>query len=285
MTLGPCQACGAPGRFGPCWPELRIERCGGCGLLTADVGAIDAERLYGAEYFAGGEYRDYEEDAAILLRNFRRMVRRLAALAPGPRLLELGSAYGYFLEAALPSFPEARGIEISPAAAAAARARGLPVEQGDVLRMERGADEPPHDVVCLWDTIEHLERPGDVILHVARWLRPGGLLALTTGDAGSFVARFRGRRWRLVHPPTHVHYFDRASLTALAARAGIDLVEWSHPTFSRSWASMAHNVLDRRGRAGRALASALTLGGRLDFPVTINLFDLCLFVGRKRAAT
>lgn len=282
MSLGPCQACGAAGSFSPHWPALSIGRCGECGLLTADVGAIDPARLYDERYFVDGEYRNYAEDEAEIRGNFRRMLRRLRRYAPGPRLLEIGSAYGFFLETALPEFPEATGIEVSAAASAAARARGLDVVTGDVLSMDRPPPRAPFDVVCLWDTIEHLERPGDVVARAAGWLRPGGLLALTTGDAGSLVARVRGRRWRLVHPPTHVHYFDRRSLTALAARAGIDRIGWSHPSYTRSWRSMAFSALEHRGRPGRAAAAVLTLGGRLDFPVRLNLFDICLFVGRRR---
>lgn len=283
MPVPSCQACGAAGTFVPHFPEVAIERCTRCGLLTADVGALDVAKLYDEGYFKGGEYRDYEEDAHALGSNFRRVLGVVRRMSEGTRLLELGAAYGFFQEQARTRFPECMGIEISDAAASAARARGLDVVTGDVLAMEMPA-AGPFDVICLWDTIEHLERPGDVVLRLASWLRPGGILALTTGDAGSLVARFRGRRWRLVHPPTHVHYFDRGSLDTLARRAGLEPAHWSHPGSTRSYASMAFNVFAVRGAWGRAVHKVLTLGGTVDFPVYLNLFDLCLHVARKPGA-
>jgi SAM-dependent methyltransferase len=280
VSVTECQACGRRGTFRPHFADPPIERCTACGLLTADVGAIDAARLYGRDYFVGGEYRHYEEDAAELAANFARDLRQVRALAQGTKLLELGAAYGYFLEAARAAFPVCVGIDVSEDAAASARARGLDVVAADVLTMPP-PPQAPFDVVCMWDTIEHLQRPGDTVMRLAGWLRPGGTLFLSTGDAGSLVARVRGRRWRQIHPPTHVHYFDRGSLEALAARAGLSPVAWRHPPFTRSYRSMADAVFARRGPLGRAACRALTLGGALDFPVRLNLFDLCFFAARK----
>jgi hypothetical protein len=58
----------------------------------------------------------------------------------------------------------------------------------------------------------------------SRDLEPGGLLALTTGDIGSLNARLRGSNWRMIHPPTHLHYFSVQSITSLLKRHGIDTV-------------------------------------------------------------
>jgi len=280
VSLVLCQACGGRDTFVAHFPEKRIERCASCGLLTADIAGVDAASLYDEHYFTEGEYRNYEADADALGANFRRMVRRVRALSTGGRLLELGAAYGFFQAEAKAAFPDCTGIEISEAAGGAARARGLNVITGDVLAMDR-PDGGAFDVICMWDTIEHLERPGDIVTRLASWLRPGGILALTTGDAGSFVARFRGARWRQIHPPTHVHYFDRGSLDALAHRAGLEPFAWSHPGYTRSYRSMVHNVFTPRGAAGRFAGGALTLGAVLDFPVYLNLFDICLHVARK----
>jgi SAM-dependent methyltransferase len=280
VSVVDCQACGASGRFAPWFPQAAIHRCGNCGHMTADIGGVDAASLYGAEYFAGGEYHDYEKDAEEFAANFRRNVRELRALVDGGRLLEIGAAYGYFLKEARAAFADCRGIEISDAAASAARAAGFDVATGDVLAMD-APPGGPFDAVCMWDTIEHIDRAGDVYRRVASWLRPGGVIAVTTGDAGSAVARLRGRRWRQIHPPTHIHYFSRTSLDALARTAGLAPERWSHPGYTRSYSSMAHNVFDRRGRLGRAVASAITLGGVLDFPVYLNLYDICLHVARR----
>ena len=45
-------------------------------------------------------------------------------------------------------------------------------------------------------------------------------LALTTGDIGSVNARLRGHKWRMIHPPTHLHYFSAETMKALLDRHG-----------------------------------------------------------------
>jgi hypothetical protein len=46
------------------------------------------------------------------------------------------------------------------------------------------------------------------------------VLALSTGDAGSPVARLTGRRWHLLTPRHHNYFFTRSSLLRGLERAG-----------------------------------------------------------------
>jgi hypothetical protein len=52
------------------------------------------------------------------------------------------------------------------------------------------------------------------------WLRPGGLLALSTGNIGSVAARLHGRDWSLMTPPWHQFYFSRRTLRRLLESVG-----------------------------------------------------------------
>ena len=49
-----------------------------------------------------------------------------------------------------------------------------------------------YDIICMWDTIEHLKRPDLFIKKINKVLKKDGLLALTTGDISSIVAKLRG---------------------------------------------------------------------------------------------
>jgi hypothetical protein len=53
------------------------------------------------------------------------------------------------------------------------------------------------------------------LTNARRLLRPGGVLAISTGDCRSAVARILGRRWRLLRDPTHKFFFDEATLSRL----------------------------------------------------------------------
>ena len=272
-----CPACARAEALGLLWEELEIYRCSGCGLGLSTMSTD--ETLYEADYFEHGEYYSYQQDQESLTRNFRRVLGLVRAHVPHGCLLEIGSAYGYFLAQASEHYT-VTGIDISAHAAAFARHRfGLNVERGDFL--QRPPPERPWDVVCLWDTVEHLRHPVETLAKGVRELRPGGILALTTGDFGSAVARLRGKRWRQIHPPTHLFYFTVPALRALFRRSGLEVCEVRRLGFTRSYRSVVQALLARRGRVGQAAATILTAGGRLDVPIHLNTFDYVYATGRK----
>jgi 2-polyprenyl-3-methyl-5-hydroxy-6-metoxy-1,4-benzoquinol methylase len=261
----------------PRFPRQSIVACPDCGLVFYDGPPPPAD-LYAASYFEGGEYRFYEEDKAILQRNFRRRVSELRRFSPEGRLFEIGCAHGYFLEVARKHWT-VRGIDVSTDAVARARAGGLDAVAGEFLEMP---EEPGrYDVICLWDTIEHLERPVETVEKAARWLAPGGTLALTTGDAGSTLARVQGEKWRQIHPPTHLFYFTRATLARVFEKAGLEKVRIRTIGHSRSYRSMIHGLFAFGRPEPSAAYRLLTAGGRLDFPVYLNVFDIVMATGRK----
>jgi SAM-dependent methyltransferase len=240
---------------------------------------VAPEELYTLEYFKGREYRDYEADKDALQRNFNHRIAQLRKLKPSGRLLELGSAYGFFLELA-GCYWQVKGIDIALEAARYAReSLGLDVISGDFLSVP---DEPESfDLICMWDTIEHLTQPVRVIERAARWLRPGGILAMTTGDIDSLLARLQRKKWRLIHPPTHLFYFSPATLGQAVEGAGLKLLEISHVGYCRSYQAMLHGLLAVERERPSLLRNLLGVGGRLDFAICLNLFDIMMLVAGK----
>lgn len=177
-----------------------LLRCPACGHAVADLQVTNEElhEIYRREYFFGEEYSDYIADRAVLQKNFRLRLRSLRPfLLPGRhrRLLEIGSAYGFFLDVARPEFESVQGIDITEDGVRYAReSLGLNVIQKDLLQHDFG--DQKFDVVCLWDTIEHLSSPHLYIEKAAGLVQSGGLITVTTGDIGSFNARFKGAKWR-----------------------------------------------------------------------------------------
>ncbi len=260
----------------PWFPGKQIVRCPRCGLIFY-TGGTEGVDLYGHDYFAGGEYFDYLADKRVIQRNFSRQIPRLLRLAPRGRLLEVGSAYGFFLELAGAHW-EVLGIEVSAQGVRHARETlGVPSLQADFLDLP---DEPQaYDLICMWDTVEHLRYPVRYIEKAARWLKPGGALVMTTGDIGSLLARFRKQRWRLIHPPTHLFYFSEATLRSAVEKFTLRVTEVTHVGYSRSYRGMLHGIFALGKTAW--LYRLFTLGGRLDFPVYLNLYDILLLVAVK----
>src|SRR5262249_21224559 len=155
----------------------------------------------------------------VLRREFARSVEFIRGYRDGGRLLELGCAYGFFLMEAARHF-EVAGIELAAEAAEHARRAGLNVLQGvaDEANLRRIGHV---DVIVLFDVIEHLSDPRATLALCDRYLDPGGIIVITTGDFGSPVARLTGARWRLMTPPQHLWFFTPTSLRAMAAGLGL----------------------------------------------------------------
>jgi SAM-dependent methyltransferase len=187
-------------------------------------------------YFTGGGarggYDDYDADAATHRANAR---HRLAGLPqrrgpvdtgqPPPRLVDVGCASGYTLEAARERGWDAIGVEVSPAAAAAARAKGFRVEP-TLQDLQDPQDGDGVDAVCFFQVLEHLPDPVAALRTAAALLRPDGLVLIETWDGASRVARLSGSRWQQLSPPSVLWVFDEPSLRALTARAGLSLTGW-----------------------------------------------------------
>ncbi len=77
------------------------------------------------------------------------------------------------------------------------------------------------DVISLVEVIEHLEQPMPVLGAVSRWLKPGGLLLLTTGNLASPLARWQGIRFGYCIPEIHVTLWTPAALVAAYQRVGL----------------------------------------------------------------
>jgi SAM-dependent methyltransferase len=210
------------------WREkagYRVLRCEVCrnGFLPADQVPPDLETLYSREYFEGDQtagYPSYLDDAALLARNFDRRVRGLAKLRAPGRLLDVGTAYGFFLERAAARGWDAMGVEIAPdCAREAQRIAGVPVVAGDFIDV---ALPGKFDVVTMLDVLEHVRDPVASLAKARSLLAPGGWLVVETGDIDTPWSRLLGNRWYFLDPPNHLHYFTAAGLDALLRRSGFE---------------------------------------------------------------
>ena len=264
-----CPACGAATKHRHLYRKngYDILRCLECGLGRADVKTFEPAAYYTKSYFAGGHpdgYADYLATELVLRREFARTVAFVRKHRAAGKLLELGCAYGFFLQEAKRHF-EVTGIELAEDAAGHCRRKGLRVVPGvadDAVMALLG----PMDVVVLLDVIEHLPEPYEVLLRCTRHLRPDGIIVLTTGDFGSAAARLMGARWRLMTPPQHLWFFTAPSIRRLASRLGLRVESLEHP-----WKIVPLSlILFQLGRRGAKRAAA-SPANRVGIP--INLFD------------
>jgi SAM-dependent methyltransferase len=252
-----------------------ILQCADCGLGRAQASGFDPGTYYTGDYFSGGHadgYADYRGAEPVLRREFAHTVDFIQKYRDGGRLLDVGCAYGFFLQEAR-RFYDVAGIELAEHAAAHARANGLRVHSG-VADESTLAALGMMDVIVLLDVIEHLPDPHATLELCTRHLNPGGIIVITTGDFGSLYARFAGAYWRLMTPPQHLWYFTRPSVERIARSLGLRMEAFDHP-----WKIVPLSLI--RFQIGRmfGIRSAGATASRVGLPV--NLFDAMRVVLRK----
>lgn len=261
-----------------------LVRCTECTFVWADqsLNAGELRDIYGQRYFLGGEYSDYLAEEQILKINFRVILRHLQRHLPSrPQrlaLLEIGSAYGFFLDLAQKTF-DVTGIELNPQAASFAVQRGHHVLAGDFLDIT--LPEGAYDLVVCLATLEHLQYPNRYVAKIARSLKPGGLFYYSTCDIDSWFARLSGPRWRMVHPPTHLSYFSTNTLSRLLNRFGLTVIEWKRFWQFRSVGTGIHAITQRSAH----LAGVYRLFdqfGVTRWTFAFNFGDLIFGVARKQ---
>lgn len=224
VMKGTCSIC-SNSQSSEVYPGLL--KCHTCGYIWANLSFSyeEAKNIYGKSYFFGDEYIDYLSESEILSFAFRIFEKKLAKLfksgAEKPKLLEIGSAYGLFLDIARKDF-DVTGLEISDEPVTYSRNKGLTVLQEDLLTLDM---EEQYDIIVSFATLEHLLSPEKIIRQVHRLLKPNGYCYMTTIDIESPFAKFQGQKWRMIHPPTHVSYFSSRTLSTLMKQTGFTILE------------------------------------------------------------
>lgn len=230
-----CCLCGTHGEKVLDLAPFALVRCPVCELrfMSPRLSAEALQRLYDEPtYFEGGVYGSQGRFSAAMMLQRAWVSGRLTELfrlreegATGRahrtgRLLEIGSGYGLFLQAARERGYDATGVELSRTGADHSRALGLDVFCGQL----EDAPIPSagrYDVVCFWDTLEHVPDPLAFLRAVRGRLVDDGVFALSVPYISSVPARLLGARWWTLKPEQHIWHFTPATLRVLAARAGL----------------------------------------------------------------
>lgn len=287
MTAPRCRACGSTdvelrGRKRGLFlkREFEFHACRACTLLFVEP--FSGFEIYDDAYYSGQgpdpyvdyetEYRDWRRTDRML--EFDDMARLAAAhVAAQParreplRWLDFGCGAGAFLKylrehgAIAGRTLELTGHDVGSYADLLRERDGFRILGLDDLPREPAAR---YDVISMIEVIEHLPQPAEQIALVARLLKPGGLLLLTTGNLASPIARRQGIHYRYCAPEIHVSLFNPRALAELYRHAGLE------PRFVRYRGAVKFKVVKslRHHPAARALAHAA-----LGFPPFIAAVD------------
>jgi SAM-dependent methyltransferase len=132
-----------------------------------------------------------------------RICEHLAQLLPsGGSVLDVGCSSGDLLDALGPDFQKF-GIEPSADARQRAEALGIQVVCEAVEQLQASALR--FDVITAVDVIEHVPDPLAFLRTLAKNLKPGGQIVVSTGNS-------QARAWRLIGAPYYYsHFFEHVS--------------------------------------------------------------------------
>jgi SAM-dependent methyltransferase len=259
-----------------------LIRCCRCSHVVADLSISDEDlaQIYQRNYYFGEEYSNYLADEFALRQNFIRRQKTLQKYLDPQKnksVIDIGCAYGFYLDIVRTSFDKHLGIDINDEGINyAKKTLGLNVVQADFPDV----DLPKGGYVgCLWDTIEHLRNPEVYIERFSNIANTGSLLAITTGDIGSYVARWRKGKWRLIHPPTHIHYFSLPTLTRLLKRHGFEVVYAKSVGFQRSIDNALYRLLVLNAGKQKIYDFIPSIFKSRFF--YLNLYDIMYVIARK----
>ena len=244
---------------GNAWSPLydnTLLKCSQCGFVTANLQVSESElrSIYSHKYFHGEEYENYTSDKHVFRYNFNKRLKFIEQKIAPNRItnsVEIGCAYGYFGELLFQKYPRSQyiGFDVSHEAIKHAN---------NDLKLNATTDPfdsynlpfRPTDVF-MWDVIEHLNAPQDYIEKISKSITPEGRLYITTGDIDAFLPRWRKAKWRMIHPPTHLHYFSRKTLEALLNNHGFKVISVTYPSVSRSVKQMFYGLFLLNKRPGK----------------------------------
>ena len=144
----------------------------------------------------------------------------------GGSVLDIGAGAGEFLYLMREKGWQTTGVEPSPVTSRYAReAFGLEVLTGTLPEVVFSPES--FDLITLWDVLEHLPDPLDVMKKVASLLKESGKVVFSTPNIEGLPARWFKNAW-YTNVPRHLYFFSPGTLQLLLQQSGLELTAIRH---------------------------------------------------------
>jgi SAM-dependent methyltransferase len=81
------------------------------------------------------------------------------------------------------------------------------------------------DLITLYDVVENLSHPLDLLKDIRKALHTDGVLHIVTPNSQSISAKIMGRKWSHLKPSEHFLYFTPETLRSALERVGFDVLK------------------------------------------------------------
>jgi SAM-dependent methyltransferase len=263
----------------------KFLRCTECNLVFLECipDEKDIYKLYKGDYLfnRNGSYGflNYFSLEKAFQKTFRKRLNTIRKLKKSGSLLEIGAGAGFFLKEAQRFF-QITGNEISKIACDYAENNlGIKINCGDFC----GNDykENSYDVVIMYDVIEHLRNPFNILKELSSIQNTNGLLVISTGDVDSIFCKLCGKRWHLFNPPEHLFFFSHKSIKLALKKAGYEIIkiEYPHNYYTLSYLLEKFTKSFYTSNKFCKTISNIKLFDKITVP--LNLFDIMVVYAKK----
>lgn len=152
------------------------------------------------------------------------------------RLLEIGAARGGFLKVMHDRGWEVKGVEISEDAVKLAKeVNGIDLFCGS---FEDYSSENKFDVICMYQTLEHVANPKEIIKKSYELLNKAGVLIIEVPNINGYdIKKDKIRRNMVYDLPRHLNHFSPSFLSKQIKNFGFQILEIDkyYPQFILDW--------------------------------------------------
>ncbi len=204
---------------------LNLFHCKSCGTV---FNFNHTELEYNDSYFLSDYKKQYGktylEDFDNIYNSSKKRITRLFKKLPNSdrsklKILDIGSALGFFLKAAEDSgVGQVKGIEISKYASNYCK-NDLQI---DVIQssFESIKFDENFDIISAWYFIEHNKNVADVITKIYNILNNGGVFAFSVPSSFGPLFKFNIKKWIETHPVDHSIDFTPKSIKLFLKQIG-----------------------------------------------------------------
>jgi 2-polyprenyl-3-methyl-5-hydroxy-6-metoxy-1,4-benzoquinol methylase len=261
-----CPRCGGHSKnFLPLLHTHVYACCGkACGLKFA-YPQMDDEHLaeaYRRLYYpsSGGGKPIYANTPVEILEQTFDRFEEIAGTLAHRRVLDFGSGIGGLCKLAQARGMSAVGIEADPEGRRTAAATTGLVVYGSISELKAAEPDAKFDLITMWDVIEHLRKPWEVVAQLRPFLREDGCFLLSTPNAASLRAYIQKAKWESFENETHFYYFTATTLESVLNSAGLSHVRFLDSPIRYSFHSKVRALLNQAltplGRHGQLIALA-----------------------------
>lgn len=220
-----CPICGpaTPAIIRYDFDPYKVVACSTCGLnyLSPRLTEPAILELYKDEAYynsniSGQGYDEYMEISDNWVKTFNLRLKQIAPYKSSGKALDIGCGPGYFLTAAQKMGFDVHGLD--PSDYIVTQARKTWGDRVQLGLIESANYQPESfDLVVAFDTFEHIYDPKKFLAAIHRVLKPGGILAITTPDPTSLLAKVTGKNWVSFKLPEHIFYWSPDTIRKILA--------------------------------------------------------------------